>query len=104
MISGAVAKPLLEASNLPLPVLGEIWNIADVDNSGFLNQFGFCVAMRLIAHAQHGEPINLSSANFASQSLAKFGSVQVNNTRSGGMKIHLQNNLESQVQPQLSSP
>ena len=104
MISGAVAKPLLEASNLPLPVLGEIWNIADVDNSGFLNQFGFCVAMRLIAHAQHGEPINSSSANFASQSLAKFGSVQVNNTGSGVLKSHLQNNLQSQGQPQLSSP
>lgn len=78
LISGLAAKPLLEASGLPLPILGEIWNLADPENVGSLNQFGFCVAMRLICHAQNGAS-NLSSElaqNLPSPvSLAHFNSL-----------------------------
>lgn len=90
MISGGVAKPLLEASGLPLATLGEIWNIADADNTGFLNQYSFCVAMRLIGHAQNGEVIDDHIANKVAP-LAKFGTIQSNAT--GG-------SAQFQTQPQ----
>lgn len=96
MISGGVAKPLLEASGLSLPILGEIWNLSDSENTGFLNQFSFCVAMRLIAHAQRGDPITLTSAN-SSAPLAKFRTIQVNNTGSGVLNSHLSNPLTTQL-------
>lgn len=78
-ISGAAARPLLEASGLPLPTLGEIWNLADPDNTGYLDQLGFCTAMRLIGHAQQGETITAQSAQTAAP-VAKFTMIPVNTT------------------------
>lgn len=82
MVSGGVSRPLLEASGLPLPTLGMIWNLADPENVGHLTLFNFCVAMRLIAHAQQGNPISMEYANKAC-TLAKFQTIKVNNTGSG---------------------
>lgn len=97
LISGGVAKPLLEASGLSLPILGEIWNLSDSENAGYLNQFAFCVAMRLIAHAQKGDPITVTSANLAAP-IAKFRTIQVNNTGSGILNNHLSAPLQSSQQ------
>lgn len=103
LISGGVAKPLLEASGLTLPVLGEVWNLSDSENTGFLNQFTFCVAMRLISHAQRGEPVSLTNANLSAP-LAKFGTIQVNNTGSGILNSHLSAPLpQSTISAQNSS-
>ena len=97
LISGGVAKPLLEASGLSLPVLGEIWNLSDSENTGYLNQYAFCVAMRLIAHAQKGDPLTLKSVNSVAP-IAKFRTIQVNNTGSGILNSHLSAPLQSSQQ------
>ncbi|TID14480.1 hypothetical protein CANINC_004768 [Pichia inconspicua] len=78
-VSGGVAKPLLEASGLPLTTLGEIWNIADSANKGYLDKTQFCVAMRLIGHAQSGQMVTESTKEYAAP-LAKFGHIQPNLT------------------------
>ncbi|KAG7882424.1 hypothetical protein KL935_001580 [Ogataea polymorpha] len=80
LLSGLSVKPLLEASNLSPPVLGEIWNIADPDNKGSLDQFGFCVAMRLIGHIQNGAVLSPELAQNVPPQLAKFNSIPVNTT------------------------
>lgn len=54
IITGEKARSTFEKSGLPPAILGEIWQIADQNNLGFLTQFGFCHAMRLIGHTQAG--------------------------------------------------
>ncbi|KAG5420562.1 hypothetical protein I9W82_002443 [Candida metapsilosis] len=54
IITGEKARTTFEKSGLPPAILGEIWQIADQNNLGFLNQFGFCYAMRLIGYTQAG--------------------------------------------------
>ncbi|EGW32417.1 uncharacterized protein SPAPADRAFT_67033 [Spathaspora passalidarum NRRL Y-27907] len=54
IITGEKSRSTFESSGLPPAILGEIWQIADQDNLGFLNQFGFCYAMRLIGYTQAG--------------------------------------------------
>lgn len=54
IITGEKARTTFEKSNLPPAILGEIWQLADQNNLGFLNQFGFCYAMRLIGYTQAG--------------------------------------------------
>lgn len=49
--------------------------------------------MRLIAHAQKGDPITLTSANLAAP-IAKFRTIQVNNTGSGVLNSHLSTPLQ----------
>ncbi|CAR65527.1 DEHA2C03014p [Debaryomyces hansenii CBS767] len=55
IISGEKARSTFEKSGLPPAILGEIWQIADHNNLGFLTQFGFCHAMRLIGYTQSGQ-------------------------------------------------
>ncbi|CAK9436911.1 uncharacterized protein LODBEIA_P14320 [Lodderomyces beijingensis] len=55
VITGDKARGTFEKSGLPPAVLGEIWQIADQNNLGYLNQFCFCYAMRLIGYAQAGK-------------------------------------------------
>lgn len=54
IVTGEKARATFEKSDLPPSVLGEIWQLADQDNVGFLTQFGFCYAMRLIGATQAG--------------------------------------------------
>ncbi|KAI5968317.1 hypothetical protein CANMA_002533 [Candida margitis] len=54
IITGEKARTTFEKSSLPPAILGEIWQLADQNNLGFLNQFGFCYAMRLIGYTQAG--------------------------------------------------
>lgn len=52
VLTGDQAVPFLSHANLPPTLLGEVWQISDPDNSGFLTPQRFAVACRLIAHAQ----------------------------------------------------
>lgn len=103
IVSGGVSRPLLEASGLPLPTLGMVWNLADPENVGHLSLFNFCIAMRLIAHAQQGSPISIESANKVAP-LAKFQSIKVNNTGSGILRTPSNDSRVSSVNSNMSSP
>ncbi|KAK5037679.1 hypothetical protein LTS07_001146 [Exophiala sideris] len=56
-VSGDVAVRFFERTKLPPDVLGQIWQIADTENRGFLTPAGFGVALRLIGHAQAAAPL-----------------------------------------------
>ncbi|GAA5988401.1 hypothetical protein JCM10908_003549 [Rhodotorula pacifica] len=52
VLTGDRAVPFFSHSALPPLILGQVWQIADPENIGFLSQDRFGVACRLIAHAQ----------------------------------------------------
>ncbi|KAI8630966.1 hypothetical protein F5Y19DRAFT_41462 [Xylariaceae sp. FL1651] len=54
VVTGEVAVQFFEKTRLDSRILGEIWQIADRENRGFLEAAGFGVALRLIGHAQAG--------------------------------------------------
>uniref|UniRef100_A0A3Q3W931 Uncharacterized protein n=1 Tax=Mola mola TaxID=94237 RepID=A0A3Q3W931_MOLML len=57
------AALFLKKSGLPDITLGKIWDLADPDGKGYLDKQGFYVALRLVACAQNGHKISLSSLN-----------------------------------------
>ncbi|EXJ76165.1 uncharacterized protein A1O5_00673 [Cladophialophora psammophila CBS 110553] len=63
-VSGDVAVKFFERTKLAPDVLGQIWQIADTENRGFLTPAGFGVVLRLIGHAQTGRS---PSAHLATQ-------------------------------------
>ncbi|KAJ7236710.1 hypothetical protein B0H12DRAFT_1212316 [Mycena haematopus] len=56
-LTGDVAVRVFGGANLTPTVLGEIWQIADESNNGWLSQKGVAIAVRLMGHAQKGEKI-----------------------------------------------
>jgi epidermal growth factor receptor substrate 15 len=54
VVIGEDARATFEKSGLPPLTLGEIWQIADPTNLGYLTEFAFSVALRLIGHVQNG--------------------------------------------------
>lgn len=52
VVTGEVAVKFFEKTKLDSRVLGEIWQIADKENRGFLTPAGFGIVLRLIGHAQ----------------------------------------------------
>lgn len=54
LICGEIAVTFFERTNLAPAVLGEIWQIADTENHGFLTSSGFYQVLRLIGHYQNG--------------------------------------------------
>ena len=42
-------------SKLAMPILGQIWDLSDVDRDGFLDQYEFTVAMHLVFRALQGD-------------------------------------------------
>ena len=44
-------------SKLPMPVLGKVWDLSDVDRDGFLDRYEFTVAMHLVFRALQGDQI-----------------------------------------------
>eukprot|EP01113_Clastostelium_recurvatum_P019129 TRINITY_DN2255_c0_g1_i4.p1 TRINITY_DN2255_c0_g1~~TRINITY_DN2255_c0_g1_i4.p1 ORF type:complete len:1111 (+),score=298.94 TRINITY_DN2255_c0_g1_i4:251-3583(+) len=48
-------------SGLPLPTLGEVWQLADANRAGKLGRDEFVVALLLISQAQQGRPVALDS-------------------------------------------
>ncbi|CAN6637962.1 EH domain-containing and endocytosis protein 1 [Trichomonascus vanleenenianus] len=63
IVTGEVARTLFERSGLPPNVLGEIWQIADTENQGFLDQVGFSLALRIVGKVQAGEPVSPALAD-----------------------------------------
>ncbi|TFK67886.1 hypothetical protein BDN72DRAFT_888746 [Pluteus cervinus] len=58
VITGEVAVKVFAGSRLPANTLGEIWNVADEDNNGWLGKKGVAIAIRLIGWAQKGEKVS----------------------------------------------
>ncbi|KAI1099628.1 hypothetical protein F4804DRAFT_321372 [Jackrogersella minutella] len=54
IVTGDVAVKFFEKTRLDSRILGEIWQIADNENRGFLTPVGFGLVLRLIGHAQAG--------------------------------------------------
>ncbi|KAH6983037.1 hypothetical protein BKA56DRAFT_582855 [Ilyonectria sp. MPI-CAGE-AT-0026] len=54
VVTGEVAVKFFDKTRLNSHVLGEIWQIADRENRGFLTPAGFGIVLRLIGHAQAG--------------------------------------------------
>lgn len=54
VVTGEIAVKFFETTRLDSRILGEVWQIADHENRGFLTPAGFGVALRLIGHAQAG--------------------------------------------------
>ncbi|KAF4125814.1 epidermal growth factor receptor substrate 15 [Geosmithia morbida] len=54
VVTGEVAVKFFDKTRLDSRVLGEIWQIADKENRGFLTPAGFGIVLRLIGHAQAG--------------------------------------------------
>ncbi|XP_032381078.1 epidermal growth factor receptor substrate 15-like 1 isoform X8 [Etheostoma spectabile] len=57
------AALFLKKSGLPDITLGKVWDLADPDGKGHLDKQGFYVALRLVACAQSGQEVSLSSLN-----------------------------------------
>ncbi|XP_011612723.2 epidermal growth factor receptor substrate 15-like 1 isoform X4 [Takifugu rubripes] len=55
------AALFLKKSGLPDITLGKIWDLADPDGKGYLDKQGFYVGLRLVACAQSGHEVSLSS-------------------------------------------
>ncbi|KAK7413157.1 hypothetical protein QQX98_007983 [Neonectria punicea] len=54
VVTGEIAVKFFDKTRLDSRVLGEIWQIADRENRGFLTPAGFGIVLRLIGHAQAG--------------------------------------------------
>uniref|UniRef100_A0A8C3V308 Epidermal growth factor receptor substrate 15-like 1 n=1 Tax=Catharus ustulatus TaxID=91951 RepID=A0A8C3V308_CATUS len=57
------AALFLKKSGLSDIILGKIWDLADPEGKGYLDKQGFYIALRLVACAQNGHDVNLSSLN-----------------------------------------
>ncbi|XP_073787874.1 epidermal growth factor receptor substrate 15-like 1 isoform X3 [Danio rerio] len=57
LLSGDKVKLVLMNSNLPLDVLGKIWDLSDIDKDGSLDKDEFSVAMHLVYAAREKEPV-----------------------------------------------
>jgi epidermal growth factor receptor substrate 15 len=79
IVTGETARSTFEKSGLPPAVLGEIWQLADPTNLGFLNQFSFSVALRLIGHVQSGAKLDKSLIEVAGP-IARFAGIQSQQT------------------------
>ncbi|KAI1269587.1 hypothetical protein F5Y18DRAFT_104149 [Xylariaceae sp. FL1019] len=76
VVTGEIAVQFFEKTKLDSRILGEIWQIADRENRGFLEAGGFGIALRLIGHCQAGrEP----TAELALQQgpLPKFDGINI---------------------------
>lgn len=56
-IAGETAKDILIKSNLPPVILGQIWQLADPQNNGYLDKNGFFLALRIIGKVQSGNQL-----------------------------------------------
>ncbi|KAF8636468.1 hypothetical protein AX17_003284 [Amanita inopinata Kibby_2008] len=63
VLTGDVAIRAFAGAKLPPTVLGEIWNIADEDNKGWLSRKGVAIALRLMSWAQNGEKVSKDLLN-----------------------------------------
>ncbi|XP_051902110.1 epidermal growth factor receptor substrate 15-like 1 [Hippocampus zosterae] len=66
-ISAGDAAQFLKKSGLSDNTLGKIWDLADSERKGYLDKRGFFITLRLVASAQAGHDVSISSL---SQTLA----------------------------------
>lgn len=79
-ISGEQAKKFFMRSNLPTPVLGQIWSLSDLDHDGRMTLQEFIIAMHIIENKLKGIevpkvlPLSIinSSSNLSPQTSASF--------------------------------
>ncbi|XP_033884725.3 epidermal growth factor receptor substrate 15-like isoform X2 [Acipenser ruthenus] len=64
-VGASDAALFLKKSGLADLVLGKIWDLADAEQKGFLNKREFFIALRLVACAQNGLDVSLSSLHLA---------------------------------------
>lgn len=57
LLTGDKVKPVLLNSNLPVDVLGHVWDLSDIDGDGFLDRDEFTVAMHLVYRALERNPV-----------------------------------------------
>ncbi|EPX75362.1 EPS15 repeat family actin cortical patch component [Schizosaccharomyces octosporus yFS286] len=81
VLTGEEAVPFLEKSGLVPQVLGQIWQIADSENRGFLTFSAFSVAMRLIALAQEKRAFDYRNPG----KIPYFSNVQLSNIDSSSI-------------------
>uniref|UniRef100_A0A8C4H2D2 Epidermal growth factor receptor substrate 15-like 1 n=1 Tax=Dicentrarchus labrax TaxID=13489 RepID=A0A8C4H2D2_DICLA len=81
------AALFLKKSGLPDITLGKIWDLADPEGKGYLDKQGFYVALRLVACAQSGQEVSLSSLNLTVPP-PKFVSVTSFSTVSASGELH----------------
>ncbi|MCJ1387255.1 hypothetical protein MMC18_000095 [Xylographa bjoerkii] len=73
VVTGDVALRFFpEKTKLPSEILGEIWQIADTEDKGFLTPAGFGIILRLIGYAQAGRPVSAELALKPGGPLPKF--------------------------------
>ncbi|XP_029819741.1 epidermal growth factor receptor substrate 15-like 1 [Manacus vitellinus] len=60
-VGASEAALFLKKSGLSDIILGKIWDLADPEGKGYLDKQGFYVALRLVACAQNGHDVNMSS-------------------------------------------
>lgn len=58
IITGDAAVGVFGSTKLSAAALGQVWAIADKENNGFLTRRGVSIALRLLGHAQRGEPVS----------------------------------------------
>ncbi|PFH46118.1 hypothetical protein AMATHDRAFT_70603 [Amanita thiersii Skay4041] len=63
VLTGDVAIRAFAGAKLAPTVLGEIWNLADMDNKGWLSRKGVSIAIRLMGWAQKGEKVSKELIN-----------------------------------------
>ncbi|RDA82509.1 hypothetical protein CP532_3177, partial [Ophiocordyceps camponoti-leonardi (nom. inval.)] len=76
VVTGDAALGFFDKTRLDSRVLGEIWQIADRENRGFLTPAGFGIVLRLIGHAQAGREPRAELA-FQQGPLPRFDGVQL---------------------------
>ncbi|XP_055884940.1 epidermal growth factor receptor substrate 15-like 1 isoform X3 [Biomphalaria glabrata] len=76
MLSGDKVKPVLMNSQLPVDILGRIWDMSDIDKDGYLDRDEFAVAMHLVYQAREGQDI---------PSIMRPGLVPPSKRKSGGI-------------------
>jgi epidermal growth factor receptor substrate 15 len=57
VLTGDVAVRIFSGANVSLPILGEIWKIADEGKKGWLSKREVHIAVRLMGHAQAGTTV-----------------------------------------------
>ncbi|XP_068563904.1 epidermal growth factor receptor substrate 15-like 1 isoform X2 [Cebidichthys violaceus] len=84
------AALFLKKSGLPDITLGKIWDLADPDGKGYLDKQGFYVALRLVACAQSGQEVSLSSLNLTipPPKFKDSSSPSLSNTASASGELH----------------
>ncbi len=76
VVTGEVAVKFFEKSGVSPTILGQIWEISDKENQGFLTQQSFSIALRLIGQAQTGRQVDASLAK-SSGPLPKFEGLNI---------------------------